>query len=130
MRGEAAAIGIAIVEHFGKFLVGARPPGVPLAGLAEFPGGKCRAGELPAECAARECLEETGLRVSPITLLLRCEHDYAHGRVDLHFWLCRPVDAGDVGTEHRGYRWVPREDLAVLDFPEANAPVIALLRGG
>ena len=125
---SAAVIGIAVVEFEGQFLVGTRPSGVPLPGLAEFPGGKCHAGETPAQCAARECLEETGLRVSPVGQLLRVEHEYAHGRVDLHFCLCRPVDGQDVGTEHRGYRWVTREKLPTLQFPDANAPVIAMLQ--
>ena len=56
-------VAIAVVQHEGRFLVGTRPAGVPLAGLAEFPGGKVHAGEMPADAAARECLEESGLTV-------------------------------------------------------------------
>eukprot|EP00913_Durusdinium_trenchii_P035339 g33069.t1 len=55
-------IGIAVVEHAGQYLVGVRGDDGPLPGKAEFPGGKCRAGEMPRDCAVRECLEETGLQ--------------------------------------------------------------------
>jgi 8-oxo-dGTP pyrophosphatase MutT (NUDIX family) len=62
MPEAATRIGIAIVEHAGRFLVGVRGDGSPLSGKAEFPGGKCHENESPAECAVRECLEETGWR--------------------------------------------------------------------
>lgn len=121
-------VGVAVVEHDGRFLVGKRGTALPLPGKDEFPGGRCEAGESPAQCAVRECREETGLAVEPQRLLLNRQFVYAHAAVDLHFWLCRPVDASAVGGDPpRGYRWVPAAELASLDFPEANEPVVALL---
>jgi mutator protein MutT len=117
-------IGIAVVERDGAFLVGVRPESVPLAGFAEFPGGKCEPGEPPNLCAARECLEETGLSVTPVRLLERVEWDYAHGGVELHFWLCRPSPGG---APHPPFRWTPRAELAALRFPDANAKLISTL---
>ena len=54
---EPVEIAIAVVEHEGRFLIGLRPPGAPLAGLWEFAGGKLEPGETPQMAAARECLE-------------------------------------------------------------------------
>ena len=54
-------VAIAVVEHDGCFLVGVRPEGKPLAGFAEFPGGKVDHGETPEQAAIRECREESGL---------------------------------------------------------------------
>jgi mutator protein MutT len=118
-------IGIAIVEHAGRYLVGIRPEGVPLAGYAEFPGGKCHADEPADACAVRECREETGLAVAPVRLLQQVTHTYPHGTVELSFWLCRPADG--VAADYNGFRWVNAEQLAALRFPEANAAVIARL---
>ena len=56
-------VAIAIVEQNGQFLVGVRPESVPLAGFAEFPGGKVHDDETAAAAAVRECHEETGLQV-------------------------------------------------------------------
>ncbi len=120
-------IGIAIVEHDGKYLIGTRGPDVPLPGYSEFPGGKCEPGELPAACACRECLEETGLMVESVELLLNVQHAYDHGIVDLHFWRCRPVDAELVNDNHNGYRWMQASDLMSFRFPDGNARVIAML---
>jgi len=129
MMTSPQRIGIAVVEHAGRYLVGIRPNGVPLAGYAEFPGGKCHAGEPTDICAVRECREETGLAVTPVRLLQEVTHTYPHGTVELAFWLCGPVDDA-VAAEHQGYRWVTAGQLAELRFPDANAAVIALLLSG
>lgn len=120
-------IGIAVVEHRGRYLVGFRGEGVELAGYAEFPGGKCREGESSGVCACRECLEETGLEVYAVDLLMKRTFTYPHGTVSLNFWRCRPSAKATVAESHRGYRWVPTAELASLKFPEANAPLIAEL---
>lgn len=124
---EPIPIGIAVVENRGRYLVGMRPPGGPLEGHAEFPGGKCQPKESAAACACRECLEETGLEVQAIDLLMHRTFNYPHGALDLQFWLCRPVPRATVAEEHKGYRWVPAAELPSLKFPEANQPLIDVL---
>jgi mutator protein MutT len=120
-------IGIAVVEHQGCFLVGTRPAGASLAGYTEFPGGKCEPGEEPAAAAVRECLEETGLQVEVRELLTRRRYDYAYGSVDLHFFLCEPLEGTVFDQDLRGFRWEPVAGLRTLKFPDANVPVLELL---
>ena len=120
-------IGIAVVEHQGCYLVGIRPPGASLAGFAEFPGGKCEAGEEPATAAVRECLEETGLRVEVLELLTRRLYEYAYGSVDLHFYLCHPLEVPEASHDLRGFRWEAVSALRSMKFPDANVPVVELL---
>jgi len=123
---QAIPVGIAIVRQENTYLVGTRLPGQVLAGMAEFPGGKCDPGESPADCAVRECLEETGLPVIAGELLLQTRHCYAHGTVDLFFHLCHPCRP-ETGPLLGTFRWVPVSDLPGLVFPEANAALIPLL---
>lgn len=125
MTERITRVGIAIVEHAGRFLVGVRPEGTPLAGAAEFPGGKCDPGETPAECAERECLEETGVHVTAVECLETRTHTYPHGTVEVHFWRCEfaTAPASLLGA----FRWVETNELASLPFPEANASVIQKL---
>jgi mutator protein MutT len=122
-------IGIAVVDGAGRFLVGVRAANEPLAGLHEFPGGKCRPGESPRECAVRECLEETGLVVQAVRELHRTTHAYSHAEVELHFWLCRPEPDSQIETDHNGYVWETANRLRELRFPEANAAVVEMLAG-
>lgn len=123
-------IGIAVVEHQGRYLVGTRADDGPLPGLAEFPGGKLEPGETSKVCAVRECREETGLAVQAVELLMKRCFTYHHGTVDLDFWLCRPVHPEDLSADCQGFRWVSAGDLTNFPFPEANQPLIHKLVTG
>lgn len=116
-------IAVAVVQDEMNFLVGQRPPGVPLAGYWEFPGGKQNAGETAAEAAVRECFEETGLVVEIIKQLSTVEHRYEHGELVLRFFLCRTGEAG-AASPRPPFRWVSASKLAQLKFPPANQTVI------
>jgi len=120
-------IGIAVVEHEEKYLVGTRGPDGPLPGFSEFPGGKCHPDEAPADCARRECFEETGLEVDAVELLHNQQHDYPDVAVDLFFWRCVPRDPRQIAADHNGYRWLPAAELLRLTFPAGNVAVIAML---
>jgi mutator protein MutT len=122
---ECTSVAIAVVELAGCFLVGQRAPDQPLGGLWEFPGGKIEPNESPPEAAARECREETGLRVIVTQRLLVHEHVYPHGVITLHFFACRPAQPA---CEPRApFRWVRRDELAQLEFPEGNRPLLDYL---
>lgn len=118
-------IAIAVVEQHGRYLIGLRPAGVPLAGYWEFPGGKVRPGESPPLAAARECREETGLAVEVQGLLGVVDHAYPHGQVRLHFFACKPrLPETTIASR---FRWVPASELAQYRFPPANDSLLARL---
>ncbi len=120
-------VAVAVVEHNGEFLVGVRPGGVPLAGLAEFPGGKVLAGELPEEAAIRECGEESGLDVEVVEQYFSTVHRYEHGLLQIHFFRCRPINHPAVKSPRSPFRWVKAAELATLEFPAANARLMEML---
>ena len=120
-------VGIGLIRRSGSFLVRQRPVQTVYAGHWEFPGGKCEPGELPAQAVARECLEETGLRVVVGPLRYSTLHRYPHGLVELHFHDCAPLDRTAEPSAGTGFRWVPAGDLRALRFPEANEAVVTEL---
>lgn len=119
-------IAVAVVRRGAEYVIGRRPPGAPLAGLWEFPGGKIGPGESPRQAAVRECLEETGLTVEFDGVLAVVQHEYPHGHLELHFVNCRPT--GDTDRPRAPFQWTPAAALVELEFPAANASVLAQLR--
>ena len=61
--GSSSAVVViaAVIERDGHLLVARRLEGTHLAGLWEFPGGKCEPGEAHDACLARELTEELGV---------------------------------------------------------------------
>ncbi|HJZ74445.1 MAG TPA: (deoxy)nucleoside triphosphate pyrophosphohydrolase [Vicinamibacterales bacterium] len=116
----------AVIERTGRFLVTRRQQGVHLEGLWEFPGGKCDGGESLENCLARELREELDVAARIGPELFTTTHDYPERRVELHFFRCELVGEPRplLGQE---MRWVAREVLVTLDFPPADAALIARL---
>lgn len=119
----------AVVERDGGFLLTLRPRGTHLEGHWEFPGGKCEPGETHAEALAREMREELAVdaRVGP--LVHAVTHAYPERTVELHFYACELVGEPTPMIGQK-MRWVPRNELASLPFPEADADLITRLVTG
>jgi 8-oxo-dGTP diphosphatase len=117
----------AVIEANQRFLVTRRQPGVHLAGLWEFPGGKIDPDEPHADALRRELKEELDVDVAVGDPLYTTVHAYDDRTVELHFYRCalkgepRPL----MGQE---MRWVPRDELGQLGFPPADAELIEMLR--
>ena len=117
----------AVVEHDGLFLVTRRQQGVHLEGFWEFPGGKCDRDEPLKACLARELREELDVVARVGDEIFTTTHAYSDRSVELHFFRCELF--GDPRPQQeQEMRWVRREDLASLEFPPADAELIAILR--
>jgi 8-oxo-dGTP diphosphatase len=123
---QTIVVTAAVVEQNGRFLVTRRPKGAHLGGFWEFPGGKCDRNEALGVCLARELREELDVdaRVGPE--ILSTTHAYPDRHVELHFIRCELFGEPkpQLGQE---MRWVPRAELASLEFPPADVEVIRLL---
>ncbi len=89
-----------------------------------LPGGAMDIGESPAECAVRECAEETGIVAEPVGLLgvyspPRHVVAYSDGEIRQAYEvtvLGRPVGGRPaINAEADGVRWVMPDDLGEFD---------------
>jgi 8-oxo-dGTP diphosphatase len=119
-------VAAAIIERGGRLLVTKRREGTHLAGLWEFPGGKCHEGESLHVCIARELDEELDVAVVVGDELLATDHAYPDRRVELHFLRCELLGepAPQLGQQ---MRWVSRAELSTLQMPPADAELVRLL---
>ena len=124
---ETVDVAIVILLRDRELLIAQRPPGSHLAGNWEFPGGKCRAGELPEDCARREAREELGVEVRIVEGWETLEYDYTDRRVRIHPFVGKILSGEPRPIGCREIRWVKRDDLVSYSFPEANAPLLKRL---
>ena len=111
----------------GRFLLASRPAGKVYAGWWEFPGGKCEAGEPPAAALARELHEELGIRVTCAVPWIVRTHDYAHGRVRLHFFRVTGWEGEPRPREGQSLAWQRLGALDVAPILPANGPILSAL---
>jgi 8-oxo-dGTP diphosphatase len=118
-------VACAIIERDGLVLAAQRSAAMIMPRKWEFPGGKIDPGESPEDCLRRELVEELNVIVSLRDALPPATHDYPGVRVTLHPFVCS-IEAGELQVhEHAGVTWLPPEDLHLLDWAEADLPVLA-----
>ena len=121
-------VAIAIVLSGGRILIARRPESAELGGYWEFPGGKCREGELAEQCVVREVREEVSLIVRPIRVLPPIDWHYEHANVRLHPFLCEKCGGKERALWADELRWIAPEELRQYRFPPANAALIEELQ--
>lgn len=115
----------ALLNEEGKVLIAKRPPGRPLAGLWEFPGGKVDLGEDPETALIRELLEELGIEIARADLLplTFASHAYPEFHLLMPLYLCKRWKGSIAAQEDQELLWVRPDELGLYDMPPADAPL-------
>jgi 8-oxo-dGTP diphosphatase len=118
-----------LLDCEGKVLIAKRPPGCPLAGLWEFPGGKVEAGESPEHALSRELAEELGIEIAADDLapLTFASHAYPDFHLLMPLFLCSRWRGALTPQEGQELAWVRPAELASYDMPPADEPLKAVL---
>lgn len=120
------AVVAAVIERDGAFLLTLRLEGSHLAGHWEFPGGKVHDHEAHTEALRRELFEELDIVGDVGELVHTVTHAYREKTVELFFYQCE-FEGEPKPMMGQQMRWVPRGELTMLPFPEADQDLIRLL---
>lgn len=122
-------VAAALVDADGRVLVAQRPPGKPMPGLWEFPGGKLRPGETPEQALIRELREELAVetRAACLAPLTFASHPYPEFHLLMPLYVCRRWQGDPIPREGQALRWVRPTALRALAMPPADLPFIAAL---
>ena len=120
----------ALIDADGRVLLAKRPPGRPLAGLWEFPGGKVEAGETPEAALVRELDEELGIKVAEKCLapLTFASYGYETFHLLMPLYACRKWEGEVTARQGQELVWVRPNRLADYAMPPADEPLKAMLR--
>jgi ADP-ribose pyrophosphatase YjhB (NUDIX family) len=114
------AVGAILVHPDGRVLVVQRGQ-PPFLGEWTILGGKVRPGEAEDECARREALEETALRVDVLERLAVLRLEGEGFLYQVHEMLCMPKDPSATpiaGDDAAAVRWARLEELEGLGVRE------------
>ncbi len=121
---------VALIDLEGRVLLARRPPGKPMAGLWEFPGGKVDAGETPEAALIRELDEELGIQTwgSCLAPLTFASHAYEDFHLLMPLFACRRWQGVPQPREGQDLAWVRATELTRYPMPPADLPLIPILR--
>src|SRR5581483_2355999 len=123
-------VAVALVDADGRVLLAQRPPGKPMAGLWEFPGGKVHDGETPEAALIRELKEELDIDVAEACLapLTFASHRYERFHLLMPLYACRRWNGTMTPREGQALAWVRPARLDDYAMPPADKPLVAVLR--
>ncbi|HDG1672214.1 TPA: 8-oxo-dGTP diphosphatase MutT [Kluyvera cryocrescens] len=121
-------ISVGIIRNAeGEIYITQRAADAHMANKWEFPGGKIEEGETAEQAVIRELQEEVGITVTTLQQFDKLEYQFPDRHITLWFWLVNGWDGEPWGKEGQPGRWIAQQDLAVDEFPPANAPIIEKL---
>lgn len=122
----------ALIEQSGRLLICQRRRIDPFPLQWEFPGGKVRPGESPAEALARELREELGVDSVIGRELYRTRHQYPGQAEELEIlFFAATVDSSLVrNLTFERIEWVEPDALSRYDFLAGDRELVALLARG
>jgi 8-oxo-dGTP diphosphatase len=111
----------------GRVLLAERKAGKDAAGFWELPGGQVDPGETPVQAAARELLEEVGVRALDLAPWRVYEHDFPTKRLRLHWFNVRQWSGEPNGREGQRLAWVDPVRPTVGPLMPSNELALATL---
>lgn len=122
-------VAAAMIDGDGRVLVQRRPPGKPMAGLWEFPGGKIDPGERPEDALRRELHEELGIEVDKSCLApaVFASESLGDRHLLLLLYVLRKWSGVPAAHHATALKWVRPIELHRLNMPPADRPLIGLL---
>ena len=120
----------ALIDRDNRILLAQRPAHKSMGGLWEFPGGKVETGETPEAALIRELQEELGIDTwaSCLAPLTFASHSYDDFHLLMPLFACRKWEGTPQSREGQALKWVKPSKLRDFPMPEADIPLIPILR--
>lgn len=123
---KTLGVALALLHREGRWFLQRRDPSSDhLPDVWEFPGGKVEPGESPERALMRELREELAWSPGRLRALPMITHDYADRAVTLHPFVAEGPERPRTAL---AWGWFTAVEAGRLRVPEANGPLLSLLR--
>ena len=121
---------VALTDIDSRVLITKRPDNKHMGGLWEFPGGKLENKEKAEDALIRELYEELNIKTwkSCLAPLTFSTYDYQEFNLILLLFVCRKWEGVITPNEGQDIKWVYSRELNKYPMPEADKPLISILR--
>ncbi|WP_178862946.1 Nudix family hydrolase [Thiomicrorhabdus cannonii] len=120
-------VAIGVLRKQDKICLTQRQAHQHLADFWEFPGGKIEAGESVEAALEREFKEEIGVQTAAWKPVMVVPWRYEKVAVRLHVYETAQFEGEAHGKEGQALLWCAVDDLAKVNFPEANRGIVQAL---
>lgn len=119
----------AVIVHNQKILCVQRGPAKfdYISKKWEFPGGKVESGETKEDAITREIKEELNMEINIDSFLMTVIHSYPDFQITMDTFLCSCHSDQLTLNDHINFQWLEKENLANLDWAEADVPIVKKL---
>ena len=114
----------AIIYFNDKILVTQRSEKMKSPLKWEFPGGKLEDDESEIDCIKREIREEINIEIKVLEKLSNSIYDYGTFKINLIPFISTYVSGEIILSEHRDYKIIDKSELLILDWAEADLPIV------
>jgi 8-oxo-dGTP diphosphatase len=114
----------AIIKINGKILVTQRSEKMSLPLKWEFPGGKIESEETEVDCIRRELKEELNIDVDVQERLGPVVYSYPDFKIKLIPYVVKYISGNIILNEHAQYKMLNISELLILDWAEADIPIV------
>lgn len=128
MKKETISVVCAIIIYKEKILVVQRGIQMTLPYKWEFPGGKIELNETEEESIIREIREELNIEITLLKKLTTTYYEYPHINVELIPFIAQYNSGEIILKEHQSYQLMSIKELNLLDWAEADLPIVEELQ--
>lgn len=121
-------VAAALIWDGDRFMICQRPAHKARGLLWEFVGGKWEPGETGEEALVRECREELGVTVKPLSVYMELVHEYPDITVHLTLYNAVIVEGIPQKLEHNDIRWITTGEIDGYAFCPADEEILKKLR--
>ena len=117
----------AIIIKDDKYFIAQRNRNKHMGLSWEFPGGKVEKEETFEFALKREIKEELSINIKILDLISSQKHKDEKIDVNVHYYLCNPLDEKIFLSEHEDMKWVKKIELNNFKMAPGDSKIIKFL---